>query len=181
MEEVPSPITNPVVITDSFGTLGRILLRVSRFAAIGGALIFVALIVMSVISIVGRKLFGFVVPGDVEILEMGAAFGSSTFFAYCHLTQSDIKVDFFTHNMAQHRIALLDACGSLMVGLFGALIAWRTAVGALSLKAVGETSDILSFPLWIAQGLMVPGFALMSVAGFYMCFQLLQLASRRMS
>lgn len=181
MAEVSAPITVPGLITDSFGTLGKILLRVSRFAAIGGAMIFVALIVMSVISIVGRKLFGFVVPGDVEILEMGAAFGSSTFFAYCHLTQSDIKVDFFTHRMARHKIALLDACGSLMIGLFGALIAWRTAVGALSLEAVGETSDILDFPLWIAQGLMVPGFALLSVAGFYMCVHLLRLASRRPS
>ena len=63
----------------------------------------------------------------------------------------------------------MDAFGSLLVGLFGALIAWRTAVGAIAIKEVGETSAILGWPVWIAQGLMVPGFVLLAAAGFYTC------------
>ena len=46
-----------------------------------------------------------------------------------------------------------------MVGLFGVIIAWRTAAGALSLKEVGETSAILAWPVWIPQMLMVPEFS----------------------
>ena len=60
------------------------------------------------------------------------------------------------------------ALGSLLVGLFGALITWRAGVGALAIKEAGETSMILGWPVWIAQVLMVPGFLLMALAGFYM-------------
>jgi TRAP-type mannitol/chloroaromatic compound transport system permease small subunit len=100
---------------------------------------------------------------------MCAAFAASTFFAYCHLANGDVKVDFFTHNMAPRKVALMDAFGSLLVGLFGLLIAWRTAVGAISIKDVGETSAILGWPVWIAQALMVPGFLLLGIAGLYTC------------
>ncbi len=150
-----------------YGPWGRALLAVSRFMAISGGIVFMAIVVMEIVSIVGRKLFAWPVPGDVELLQMCAAFGSAAFFAYCHMVRGEVKVDFFTHRLSARRIAVLDAIGSLLVGLFGALIAWRAAVGALGIRAVGETSAILELPVWIAQALMVPGFALLAVAGFY--------------
>src|SRR5262245_32157440 len=103
-----------------YGPGGRLLLSLARIPAIAGGLI------------VGRKLFAWTVPGDVELLQMCAAFAAASFFAYCHLIGGDVKVDFFTHNLGPWLIALLDAIGSLLVGSFGALIAWRTAAGALS-------------------------------------------------
>lgn len=166
----------PFTTSDAFGPFGNLLLKLSRALALGGGLVFMGLVIMSLVSVVGRKLFSFAVPGDVEVLQMCAALALSTFFAYCHLIHGDIKVDFFTHKMAPHKVALLDCLGSLMVGLFGALIAWRTAAGALALKEVGETSAILSWPVWIPQALMVPGFVLLAVAGFYMSIHQLRLA-----
>jgi TRAP-type C4-dicarboxylate transport system permease small subunit len=160
---------DPFTVSDTFGPLGNFLLRVARMLALGGGLIFVGLVIMSLISVVGRKLFSFAVPGDVEVLQMLAATASSTFFAYCHLIQGDVKVDFFTHNMKPYKIAFLDFFGSLLVGLFGTIFAWRTGAGALSLKEVGETSAILAWPVWVPQALMVPGFTLLAIAGFYMC------------
>ncbi len=161
-----------------FGPGGRMLLVASKYLAITGGLVFVALVAMSIVSITGRKLFLWPVPGDVEILQMCAAFASSTFFAYCHLVNGDVKVDFFTHNLAGSKVATMDAIGSLLVGLFGALIAWRTAAGALAAFSVGETSTIIGWPLWIPQALMVPGFLLLAAAGFYMCLLHLRAAFR---
>jgi TRAP-type C4-dicarboxylate transport system permease small subunit len=158
---------------------GRALMRVARAMAIAGGTVFVGLVVMSIVSIVGRKLFAWPVPGDVELLQMCAAFASSSFFAYCHLIGGDVKVDFFTHNARPAVVNRLDAFGSLLVGLFGALIAWRTAAGAIALKEVGETSAVLAVPVWIAQMLMVPGFAVLAAAGFYMCAHRLAAASSR--
>ncbi len=169
----------PETVTEAFGPAGRMLLKLSKMVAVAGGLIFVALVVMSIISIVGRKLFSIVVPGDFEVLQMGSAFASATFFAYCHMIHGDVKVDFFTQHMAPRKVALLDAVGSLLIGLFGALLAWRTAVGAASLKETHETSMILGWPVWVAQALMVPSFILMSIVGFYMCGHLLRLASGR--
>ena len=165
-------------VRSDFGAGGRLLLAVTKNVAIAGGLVFVGLVAMSLTSIVGRKLFSLPVPGDVELLQMCAAFASSAFFAYCHLVGGDVKVDFFTHNLAPRTVALLDALGSLLVGLFGALIAWRTAVGALALEEVGETSAVLGWPVWVAQALMVPGFVLLAAAGFYLCGHRLLTAAR---
>ncbi|TRZ69067.1 MAG: TRAP transporter small permease [Rhodocyclaceae bacterium] len=175
MSDAPIPY-GPIVITDRYGPGGLALLRISKLVAIAGGLVFVALVGMSIVSIVGRKLFGFVVPGDVEVLQMGAAFASAAFFAYCHMIHGDVKVDFFTHHLSPRNVALIDAIGSLLVGLFGALIAWRTAVGAVSLREVHETSAILGWPVWVAQALMVPSFLLLAIVGFYMCAHLIRLA-----
>ena len=167
----------PQAITEAYGPTGRMLLKLSKSVAIAGGLIFVVLVIMSIVSIVGRKLFNHVVPGDFELLQMGAAFASATFFAYCHMIHGDVKVDFFTQWLNPRKVATLDAMGSLLIGLFGALIAWRTAVGAVSLHETHETSMILGWPIWVAQALMVPGFVLMSVVGFYMCAHLLRFAA----
>lgn len=175
----PEVAYTPYAVVDAYGPLGRMLLQLAKVFAIGGGLIFIGLVIMSVVSIVGRKLFSFVVPGDVEILQMSAAVAASTFFAHCHLLHGDVKVDFFTHNWAPRKVALLDAVGSLLVALFGGLIAWRTAVGAVSLREVGETSAILAWPVWVAQALMVPSFALLAVAGLYSAAHLLRIALAR--
>ncbi len=159
-----------------YGAAGRALIAIARGFAVAGGFVFVALVAMEIVSIVGRKLFAWSVPGDVELLQMCAAFASAAFFAYCHLVGGDVKVDFFTHHLPARAVAALDAFGSLLVGGFGALIAWRTAVGAWSVHADGVTSAILGIPLWIAQGLMVPGFALLAVAGAYKAVHLLRRA-----
>jgi len=169
----------PQAVTDAFGPVGRTLLKLSKTVAVAGGLVFVALVAMSIVSITGRKLFSVIVPGDYELLQMGSAFASATFFAYCHMIHGDVKVDFFTQWLGPRQVATLDAVGSLLIGLFGALIAWRTAVGAASLQETHETSMILGWPVWVAQALMVPGFILMSVVGFYMCAHLLRLAFGR--
>ena len=166
----------PQAVTEAYGPAGRILLKLSKTVAVAGGLVFVALVVMSIVSIVGRKLFSVVVPGDFELLQMGSAFASAAFFAYCHMIHGDVKVDFFTQWLGPRKVATLDAAGSLLIGLFGALIAWRTAVGAVTLHQTQETSMILGWPIWIAQALMVPGFALLAIVGFYMCGHLLRLA-----
>lgn len=148
---------------------GRILISTAKGFALIGGLVFTALVIMSIISIVGRKLANAAVPGDVELLQMLAAVASATFFAYCHLIHGDVKVDFFTTWLSRGKRGFLDAAGSLLVGLFGALLAWRTWAGAMSLREAGETSAILGWPVWIAQALMVPSFILLALAGFYMC------------
>ena len=173
-----APDEAPIAGGGPFGPGGRILLATAKQLAIAGGLVFVGLVAMSIVSIVGRKVFSWPVPGDVELLQMCAAFASSAFFAWCHLANGDVKVDFFTHNLPRRVVAAMDAVGSLLIGIFGALIAWRTAAGAMSLWEVGETSAVLGRPVWIAQALLVPGFALLAAAGFYMSVQRLRAAGR---
>lgn len=175
-EPVPgAPANDPIV----FGPSGRVLLAVAKVLAIVGGLLFVGLVAMSIVSIVGRKLFSAPVPGDVELLQMIAAAASAAFFAYCHLNHGDVKVDFFTAAAPPWVNHGLDAFGSLLVGLVGAVLTWRVYVGAIGTQEAGETSAILDIPVWWAQIAMVPGFAMLALAGFYMAARHAQEAMRR--
>jgi TRAP-type mannitol/chloroaromatic compound transport system permease small subunit len=168
-EPVAAPMHHPGIAER--GPFGRLLLLVSKWFAFAGGVIFTGLVIMSIVSIVGRKLFSAPVPGDVEVLQMFAAFASATFFAYTHLMHGDVKVDFFTANIASDKRRFLDATGSFLVGMVGTALTWRTWAGAVSLREAGESSAILAIPVWIAQMLMVPSFLLLALAGFYMCVQ----------
>ncbi len=172
----PIPGAEPSAALRAFGPVGHLLFRASKVLAITGGLIFVAIVIMSIVSIVGRKLYSAPVPGDVEMLQMAAAFASASFFAYCHLNGGDVKVDFFTAKASEKTVHRLDAFGSFLVGAFGALITWRAGVGALAIKEAGETSMILGWPVWVAQMLMLPGFLLLALAGFYMVILHLRLS-----
>ena len=164
----PVPGAAAVSASSAFGPAGKWLFDAAKVSAIVGGLVFVAIVIMSIVSIVGRKLYSAPVPGDVEMLQMAAAFASASFFAYCHLNGGDVKVDFFTAKASAATTHRLDSFGSLLVGLFGALITWRAGADALAIKQTGETSMILGWPVWVPQALMVPGFLLMALAGFYM-------------
>ncbi|MFA9439357.1 TRAP transporter small permease [Uliginosibacterium sp. sgz301328] len=160
------------------GAYGRALRAVCRVFAIAGSLVFVAIVVMSVVSITGRKLFSSPVMGDVEMLQMCAAFASASFFAWCHMAGGDVKVDFFTTRLSPRKIHALDAFGSFLVALFGALIAWRSAAGAWAVREAGERSMLLDWPMWVPQMAMVPGFALLALAGAYRSWQHLCAAAK---
>lgn len=166
-EPIPGILPGETTTPAMSDPVGRVLLAAAKLLAIIGGLIFVGLVVMSIVSIVGRKLASAPVPGDVELLQMIAAAACASFFAYCHLNQGDVKVDFFTASAPPAVVETLDALGSFLVGLVGAILTWRVFVGAMSVKEAGETSAILDIPIWWAQMAMVPGFALLALSGFY--------------
>ncbi len=173
-EPVPGSEGDASAAPRAFGAVGRWLALACQAAAVAGTLVFVALVVMSIVSITGRKLFSAPVPGDVELLQLCAAFASSSFFAWCHLNHGDVKVDFFTERLPERAVHALDAAGSALVAAFGALLAWRTSAGAAAVHTAGETTMILGLPLWAGQALMVPGFVLLALAGLYRAAEHLQ-------
>ena len=82
------------------GLLGLLNHVVTWWAMAGGA-VFCALVAMSIVSIVGRKLFSTPIQGDMEVLMMGAAVGSAAFLPVCELHDHHIKVDALTTWMSE--------------------------------------------------------------------------------
>lgn len=78
----------------SRGPLGEKLYEITRIFAFGGGLGFIALVVMSLISIVGRKLVSMPIPGDIEVMQMGTAVASAAMLAYCEMERHHLRVDF---------------------------------------------------------------------------------------
>lgn len=163
----------------ALGLWGQRLLVLTKAFAIAGGLVFVALVTMSIISIVGRKLISAPVPGDIEVMQMGTAVGSAMMLAYCEMTRHHLRVDFFTTRLAKKYRDRLDAFAHLLVALVSVVMAWRTSVAALSLKEAGEISMMLSWPVWPAVALLVPSFVVLAAAGFYNAVQFWSTAASR--
>ena len=144
-------------------TAGKRLTAMARWMALAGGLVLVCILVLVVVSVVGRKLFALPVPGDVELTSITAAVASAWFFPWCFAVSGDVKVDFFTNRWSRRSIATLEAVGALLIAVLAFTIAWRTSVAAVSIHEAGEISAILGVPTWISYAGMVPGFALLAL------------------
>jgi len=138
----------------------RALGGLARAFAFGGGALLVALTGMSVISITGRALLGTPVPGDFELVQIACGAAIAAFLPYCQLQRGNIIVDFFTTRASPRVQSALDALGAVLVALVMAVLAWRTAVGMVAVRASGEVSMIVGFPIWIGYAAIVPSLVL---------------------
>jgi TRAP-type C4-dicarboxylate transport system permease small subunit len=145
----------------------RVLDGLSRAFAFGGGAVLVALTGMSVASITGRALLGTPVPGDFELVQVGCGAAIAAFLPYCQLRRGNIIVDFFTTRASGRAQGRLDAFGAVLLALVLAALAWRTAVGMVAVRAAGEVSMIVGFPIWIGYAAIVPSLALAAVVALH--------------
>src|SRR5512137_52905 len=131
----------------------------------GGVLI--AMMGLSVVSVIGRKFFDMPVQGDFELVQLGCAVCVACFLPWCQIEKGHVIVDFFTVNASVRIKAWLDTAGALLLGASAALLAWRLALGTWSVWSTQETTMILGAPVWIGYAPLVPAFALLAATGFY--------------
>ncbi len=162
----------------AFGLWGRRLHWLTQAFAVIGGLGFISMVLMSLVSIIGRKIASSPIPGDIEIMQMGGAVAAAAMLPFCEMERHHLRVDFFTTRLslsARHR---LDALSHLLLALVAAVVAWRTGAGALSLKEAGESSMMLMWPVWTVVAALVPSFALLASAGLYNAFSYWTAAGR---
>ncbi|MCW7539015.1 TRAP transporter small permease [Aquabacterium sp. A7-Y] len=135
--------------------------------ALAGALAACALAFLTTASIVGRALWAAPLPGDVELTQFGIALCISLCLPWCQLRGANITVDFFTVRAAARTRRVLDGLGALTMSAMMALLAWRTAAGAVSVQESHETSMILGLPMWVVYAVLAPGFALTLAVALY--------------
>jgi TRAP-type C4-dicarboxylate transport system permease small subunit len=141
------------------------------FAVLGGVLLML-IALMTVASVIGRAGFGKPVPGDIEITQYAIAVAISAFLPYCLFSGGNLIVDFFTAKAKERTRRVLDAIGALTLAFAMALFAWRTTVGLFSVKEAGETSMVISMPLWWTYAGMAPCFALATLAAVALAVKL---------
>ena len=141
----------------------RFLFRLAWVFAVLGGLCAGLVALMVVTSIVGRAVMARPISGDVELTQFGIGVCISLCLPWCQLHGGNIIVDFFTQKAAPATVRHLDAIGSLLLALMVALLAWRTAAGALAVGGAGETTMILGLPMWWTYAMLAPGLALTCV------------------
>ena len=146
--------------------------RAALFFAVLGGIVLMLIALMTVASVIGRAGFGKPVPGDIELTQYAIAVAISAFLPYCLFSGGNLIVDFFTAKAKQRTKRLLDAIGALTLAFAMGLFAWRTTVGMLSVKEAGETSMVISVPLWWTYAGMAPCFALATLAALALAVKL---------
>lgn len=142
------------------------LVLAAKCFAICGGLTFCALVMMSLISIVGRKLGAGPITGDMEMMQTGTAASAALFIPYCTIMNDNLKVEFFTENVRPAIRRIMDACGSLLLALVFGILAWRTLLHAID-GIGGEVTALLSIPIWLPTAVMVPCFGLAALCALH--------------
>jgi TRAP-type C4-dicarboxylate transport system permease small subunit len=137
-----------------------LLRRTAHAFALIGAGVAMAVALTTVTSVVLRALTSRPIQGDIEITQFGIALAISLMLPWCQQRGANIIVDFFTQNLRERRLRLLDGIGCVLIALMYVLLAWRTGVGAQAVFAAGETSMIRSWPMWWVYASLAPGLAL---------------------
>lgn len=145
------------------GPLQRVLLRVAEAFALAGGLVLIALVGMSMLSIIGRKLFSTPVRGDMELMEVGAAIAIAAFLPLCELRGMHIRVDALSNWLSAGIRRGLDTLAHLLCAAAAGLLAWRTALQMVDNREYGDATTLLSLPLWIPLALIVPSLGLLAL------------------
>lgn len=124
--------------------------RLSFIFALAGGVLLISVMVLTVISVIGRYVFNAPIPGDYELTELACAIIVFSFFPYCHVTSANIVVDFFTTRLSIRQKAILDSFHGLAFTIMAGLITWRLLVGGLKKLDDGETTLFLGIPIHFA-------------------------------
>ncbi len=122
----------------------------NTMAMIGG-LSLLAIILMTVASVIGRALVPIglgPVPGDYEITEMTIAFVIFCFLPLCQLVAGHATVDVFTSGMGQRTNLILLAIWEVLLTATMIFIALRLYEGFLDKLTNNEISMLLAIPVW---------------------------------
>ena len=142
----------------------------ARLSAIFAGLVLVAITMVTCWSIFSRTVFDSALLGDVELVQIGMAFGVTAFLPICQIKRGNIIVDFFTSGLGAPARHALDRVGCLAIAAVCALLAWRTALGGLNSLKTGTVTMLMGFPEWVAYFAMVPPLALTTAIALVQTF-----------
>lgn len=147
--------------------VGRGLLYCSYLLVLVGGFLMAALVVMTVISVLGRKLFSSPIFGDFELVTMGTAIAVFLFLPYCHLMRGNVVVDLFL-SWAPRRVQVFcDALSSLLLAAIAVGLGWRMALGGQDMSKYNDVSYILALPTWPVYAIAAPALVLLSICCLY--------------
>jgi TRAP-type C4-dicarboxylate transport system permease small subunit len=141
------------------GLLGR----AARGLAIGGGVLLVAAMAVTVASVL-RAAFGRPILGDTEIVEMLVGVAIAWFMPWCQVRGAHVRLDVFTARAPESVRHGLDAASGLVVAVVVTVLAWRLVQGGLDAFERGRETMFLQLPFWWAYGAAAVGMLLWAAA-----------------
>lgn len=140
--------------------------RLVTWWALAGGVVLLAIVAMTVYSVVTGALFDAPFGGDFELVEMGVALAVFAFLPYAQLTGANVTADIFTMTASRATVAAFALVAAVIALGFGLMLLWRMGAGLVDYYTYEETTAILEIPHWIAFVPILVSLALLALAAF---------------
>lgn len=150
--------------------LGRLIHGLAKWTAVAGGVVLIAMIVMLVVSIIGRALIWAglkPILGDYELVGIGMGFAIFAFMPWTHLVRGHALVSLVTDRFGVRVNSWILVVTDLMMLVASSFIAWRLYVGMMDKLGYKETTILLGFPLGWAYALGMIGAAILVIVAIY--------------
>jgi TRAP-type C4-dicarboxylate transport system permease small subunit len=148
--------------------LGRAANGVARWLAIAGGVVLLAMIVIVVVSVIGRAfIWAGLKPilGDYELITVGMGFAIFAFLPIAHISRGHALVSLVTDNFGPRANAWILVVTDFMMLVASAFIAWRLWFGMLDKFSYRETTILLGLSMgWAFAAAMVGAAGMVFVA-----------------
>ena len=158
---------------------GQILAKMATSLAIIGGLVLLTVVLINVLSIIGRVLFSSPLVGDFELIEMGCATAIFMFMPLCQLRKGNIIIDFFTMKLSSRKKCFLDGMNTLIFSVVAIFFAWRMLFGAWDMIKYNEQTMLLQLSVWIPFFPAIFSFLLLSLICLYSVHQTIKTHTSR--
>jgi len=173
----PAPHTapHPGILPEAEAFIGLWIGRFTNALAVLGGVVLTGVMLTAVVSIIGRGLaraglgFGRLgpIPGDFEIVSIGAGMAIFCFLAWAQFTRGHVTVDIFVSVLGERGLALLAVITNLILTVTVVVLARQLGFGLEDKRRFGETSLILQIPLWYSYvGGMIGLYSFALVSGY---------------
>jgi len=140
----------------------------ARITALIGGLALLALVLITVLSIVLRNFTGFgPIPGDFELVEAGVAFAIFAFMPWCQLNRGHATVEIFASRFGAFINNLIDVLADGLLLSVWVYLGYRHLLGLIDKQSYNETTFILQFPIWWAYAAACIGIVVILIVGVF--------------
>ena len=150
--------------------VGRLVHGLARGVAIAGGLVLCLVVIIVVISVIGRAMIPFglsAVPGDFEIVQFGVLFA---IFAALPLTQylrGHADVSILVDHLPLRAVVVIEFIMDALMLCATVFIVWRFGAGMLDKYGNREVTFILHVPLWWTYAAGMVGAVCMVIVSAY--------------
>ena len=158
--------------------------KTARGAALIGGFVLIALVVMTILSVIGRGINAYglgPIPGDFELVEYGSAFVIFWILPWCQINHGHVAVDVLARHFPLWLSQLVKIISQALIFAMSIYIARQLSYGFLDMLAYGETSFILQMPVWWGYAACLPGAYLWAITALFTLVQSLMLRGEDVS
>jgi TRAP-type C4-dicarboxylate transport system permease small subunit len=139
----------------------RILLQTSRTMSAVGAVVFMAMMLITVTDVVGRSAFLHPLEGASELIGLLLVIGATWGMGYCQINKMHIRINIFTEKMRPRNQQIFWMMTYLVSSLAAGGVAWQGIIKTAHYITAtrGQITNVLEIPFWPFWLLMTIGFA----------------------